>query len=220
MLSLQTFAELIVAPNRRTTGYTAVFRHLGAFGLFLIAIVDSSPLPTFGGPDILTIILAARHGEPWFYYSTMATLGSVLGAYLTYRLARGTGSAYLQKKFGERRFAAILQYFERWGTGALVLSTLVPFPFPTSAFFAAAGVLDYPLYRFIAVVALARLTRYSVLGALASHYGGHVARVFRHPGQYIGWLLLVAALVFVLVGAALFVQRHLSSPQGEVSTRN
>jgi hypothetical protein len=50
-------------------------RHLGAFGLFLLAIVDSSPIPTFGGLDILTAILAARHREPWYYYAGVATAG-------------------------------------------------------------------------------------------------------------------------------------------------
>lgn len=34
-------------------------RHLGAFGLFFRAILDSLPLPIFGGSDILTAILAA-----------------------------------------------------------------------------------------------------------------------------------------------------------------
>ncbi len=36
---------------------TSIFRHLGVFGLFLFAILDSSPLPTFGGPDILIALL-------------------------------------------------------------------------------------------------------------------------------------------------------------------
>src|ERR1700690_3965779 len=59
-----------------------MFRHLGAFGLFSLAIVDSSPLPTFGGPDILTAILAASHRNPWYEYAAVATAGSVIGAYL------------------------------------------------------------------------------------------------------------------------------------------
>ncbi|PYX68078.1 MAG: hypothetical protein DMG72_23730 [Acidobacteria bacterium] len=49
---------------RRGHGVTSMFRRLGALGLFFLAIVDRSPLPTFGGPDILTAILAASHRNP------------------------------------------------------------------------------------------------------------------------------------------------------------
>ncbi len=61
----------------------SVLRHLGVFGLFLLAIADSTPLPTFAGPDILTAIFAARHHDPWYYYAAVATAGSVIGAYMT-----------------------------------------------------------------------------------------------------------------------------------------
>jgi hypothetical protein len=50
-------------PNRGHT-FASMFRHLGALGLFFLAILDSSPLPTFGGPDILIAILAASHRNP------------------------------------------------------------------------------------------------------------------------------------------------------------
>jgi membrane protein YqaA with SNARE-associated domain len=84
--------------------FTSIFRHLGALGLFSLAIVDSSPLPTFGGPDILTAILAASHRNPWYEYAAVATAGSVIGAYLTFRLARKAGSAYLHSKFAHRKY--------------------------------------------------------------------------------------------------------------------
>jgi membrane protein YqaA with SNARE-associated domain len=49
-------------------------------GLFFLAILDSSPIPTFGGPDILIAILAATHRNPWYEYAAVATAGSVIGA--------------------------------------------------------------------------------------------------------------------------------------------
>src|SRR5579863_5588699 len=98
----------------RSRGFTAVFRHLGASGLFLLAVLDSSPLPTFGGPDILIAILAASHADPWYEYVAATVAGSILGAWLTYRLAHRAGSAYLQKKFGEGKVSAVLHVFEDW----------------------------------------------------------------------------------------------------------
>src|SRR5437667_5441931 len=85
------------ARRNRGHGVTSMFRHLGALGLFFLAILDSSPLPTFGGPDILTAILAASHRNPWYEYAAVATAGSVVGALLTFRVARRAGSAYAQQ---------------------------------------------------------------------------------------------------------------------------
>src|SRR5437016_11580858 len=100
------------ARRNRGHGLTSMFRHLGALGLFSLAILDSSPVPTFGGPDILTAILAATHRNPWYEYATVATTGSLIGAYLTFRLARKAGSSYLTSRFGERRVSSLLKVFE------------------------------------------------------------------------------------------------------------
>jgi len=193
-------------------------RHLGGFGLLLLAIVDSSPIPTFAGPDILTAILAARQREPWYYYAAVATAGSVIGAYFTFRMARKAGLDYLNRKFGQRKVARLLKYFERWGTGALVVSTVVPLPFPTSAFFAAAGVLDYPFRTFIVVVALGRAARYGAIAAIASHYGRRFVVGLQHLGRHSGWLLAIAAAVVIVVTTAIVLRKRLQSSRRVVKT--
>jgi membrane protein YqaA with SNARE-associated domain len=197
-------------PNRGH-GVTSMFRHLGAVGLFFLAILDSSPLPTFGGPDILTAILAASHRNPWYEYAAVATAGSVIGAYLTFRIARRAGSAYLHSKFGNRRLDAILSLFQKWGTGALAVSTAVPFPFPTSMFFAAAGASNYSIGGFLTVVTICRAARYGVIAIIADHYGRHFIRVLRHPAQYWGWSLLFAAVIFSLIMGGIVLNRRLAA---------
>jgi membrane protein YqaA with SNARE-associated domain len=191
-----------------------MFRHLGALGLFFLAILDSSPLPTLGGPDILTAILAATHRNPWYEYAAVATAGSVIGAYLTFRIARKAGSAYLQSKFGNRKLDYILSFFHRWGTGALAVSTAVPFPFPTSVFFAAAGASKYSVGRFLTVVTICRGARYACIAIVADHYGRHFIHALRHPAQYWGWLLLFAAVVLSLTMAGIAVNRRLAAATG------
>jgi membrane protein YqaA with SNARE-associated domain len=189
----------------------SMFRHLGALGLFFLAILDSSPLPTFGGPDILTAILAVTHRNPWYEYAAVATAGSVIGAYLTFRIARKAGSAYLHSKFGNRKLDAILSFFHKWGTSALAVSTAVPFPFPTSVFFAAAGASEYSVGRFLTVVTICRGARYGVIAIIADHYGRHFIRVLRHPAQYWGWSLLFAAVITSLVMAGIVLNRRLAA---------
>jgi membrane protein YqaA with SNARE-associated domain len=197
--------------KKRSGGLTATLRHWGAFGLFSLAIVDSLPLPTFGGPDILTAILAARHRDPWFVYAAVATAGSLIGAMITFRLARRAGLAYLNKHFGGSRVATVLRLFETWGTGALAVSTAVPFPSPTTIFFAAAGASGYSTRKYLTVVGLCRAARYSLIAFLAERYGRHFTRVILHPAQYWGWLLLFAAIIAGVVASGIVINRRLEA---------
>ncbi|MGD0479312.1 MAG: VTT domain-containing protein [Terracidiphilus sp.] len=185
--------------------------HLGALGLFFVAIIDSSPLPTFGGPDILTAILAARQTNPWYEFVAVATAGSAIGAYFTFRIARKAGSAYLHSRFGSRKVDAMLQFFQKWGTGALVASTAIPFPFPTSLLFAAAGASKYSVARFLTVVTICRGARYTLVALIADHYGRHFVRVLRHPVQYWGWLLLFAAIILSVILAGVVMNKRLAA---------
>lgn len=205
--------NLLLQNANRGRSFLSTFRHLGALGLFFFTILDSSPVPTFGGPDILLAILVSTRRDPWYEYVAMATLGSTIGAYVTYRLARKTGEAYLESKFGLARVSAFLAIFKKWGTGTLVASTAIPFPFPTSVVFAAAGASDYHLGKYLAIVAVSRGARYTVIAVLADLYGRHFARMFQHPTQYWGWLLLFTAAIVVLIGAGiLFNKRLLTAP--------
>lgn len=205
--------NLLAQAQRRppARSFASTLRHLGALGLFSLAILDSSPLPTFGGPDILTAVLSATHRDPWYEYATSATAGSVIGAYLTFRVARKAGSAYLDSKFKKGKLSKFLRLFKRWGTGTLIASTAVPVPSPTSMFFAAAGASDYPLGRFLAIVAISRVVRYSVIAIVADHYGRHFVRALRHPTQYWGWMLLFAALIVGLVVGGILLNRRLEA---------
>jgi len=199
------------APPNRGRSFASIFRHLGALGLFFLAILDSSPLPTLGGPDILIAILAATHRNPWYEYAAVATAGSIIGAYLTFRIARRAGSAYPHSKFGEGRVSTLLRIFKEWGTGTLIASTAIPFPFPTSMFFAAAGASDYRTGKFLAIVAVCRAARYSAIAIIADHYGRHFIRMLRHPTQYWGWLLVLAAMIFGLIAGGILINRRLAT---------
>jgi hypothetical protein len=79
------FLSALQARRRSQGRELAAFRHLGALGLFLLAILDSTPLPTFGGPDILIVILVVTRRNPWYEYAASATAGSIIGDYLTFR---------------------------------------------------------------------------------------------------------------------------------------
>jgi membrane protein DedA with SNARE-associated domain len=118
---------------------------------------------------------------------------------------------YLHSKFGHRKLDAILNFFHKWGTTALAVSTAVPILMPTSMLFAGAGSSDYGVGRFLTVVIICRSARYTFIAIVADHCGGHFVRVLRHPSQYWGWLRLFAAVIFSLIVAGILLNRRLTA---------
>lgn len=176
--------------------------HLGGLGLIPLGLVDSSLIPIPGSLDVVTILLAARQQDWWFYYALMATTGSVIGAYFTYRLGRRGGKATLERRFPRRQVDRVHKIFERWGFGAIAIPALLPPPVPMVPFVLAAGAMQYPIKKFVAAFTLGRIVRYTVLAYLAARYGREIIAFIAehgHPAALttIG-LLLVAALLAVL----------------------
>jgi len=101
--------------------------------------------------------------------------------------------------------------------GALVVSTAIPLPFPTSAFLAIAGVLNYPLRTFIFVVASGRVVRYGAIAAIASHYGRRFVAGLHLEGHS-GSLLSIAAAVIVAMTAVIVLTKRLRSGRPAVKT--
>ena len=77
-------------------------RHLGGVGLVLLGLADNSVVPLPGSMDVLTILLAARHSNLWWYYAFMATVGAVIGGYITYGLARKGGKEAFERKLSKK----------------------------------------------------------------------------------------------------------------------
>src|SRR5271166_4825953 len=153
-------------------------RRLGGPGLVLLGIADNSMIPLTGSMDVLTIWLAARHREPWPYYALMATLGAVVGGYLTYALARKGGKETMERKLSKKRAAQFSKAFARWGFAAVAIPATMPPPFPFLPFLLAAGAMQYPRKKFLGALALGRGVRYSIAAWLGFHYGNHILRFF------------------------------------------
>jgi membrane protein YqaA with SNARE-associated domain len=153
-------------------------RHLGGIGLILLGLVDNSVIPVTGSMDVLTIWLAARHREPWLYYGLMATLGAIIGGYITYALARKGGQETMERKLSKKRAEQVTNAFERWGFAAVVIPALLPPPFPFLPFLVAAGAMQYSRKKFLAALVLGRGARYFLEAYLGFHYGRHILRFF------------------------------------------
>lgn len=177
-------------------------RHLGGVGLILLALADNSVVPLPGSMDVLTIVLAARHPHLWWYYAFMATVGAVIGGYITYGLARKGGKEAFERKLSKRRAEKVFQRFERWGFFAVAVPALLPPPFPIVPFLLAAGALQYSRRRFVAALALGRGVRFTIVAGLGAIYGRHIVRFFSRyykPALFTLIALAVIAGVFSVI---------------------
>ena len=179
-------------------------RHLGGIGLVLLGLADNSVIPLTGSMDVLTIWLAARHREPWPYYALMATLGAVIGGYITYALARKGGKEAMERKLSRRRAAQFSKAFARWGFGSVAIPALLPPPFPFLPFLLAAGAMQYSPKKFLTALVLGRGVRYSIVAWLGFHYGRHILRFF---SQYYKPALAVL-IVLAVIGTVLSVIQY------------
>jgi membrane protein YqaA with SNARE-associated domain len=170
-------------------------RRLGGWGLVLLGVADNSVIPLTGSMDVLTVWLAARHREPWPYYALMATIGAVLGGFITYSLARKGGKQAMERRLSKRRAAKVYKRFERWGFGAIAVPALLPPPFPFVPFLLAAGAMQYSREKFLSALALGRGVRYSIAAYLGALYGNHIVRFFsRYEKPAVGILIGLAVV--------------------------
>jgi membrane protein YqaA with SNARE-associated domain len=175
--------------------------HLGGLGLIPLAILDNSLVPVPGSVDVLTIILAANQRGWWPYYAAMATAGSLIGGYLTYRLAQKEGAEKIEKRVPRKTWKKMQDTFKRWGFGAIATVALLPPPAPMVPFLLAVGVTDYSPKKFLGALATGRGIRYTILAFLGAMYGRHIIRVIsQHEGPFlIGFGICIAVGVTFLL---------------------
>jgi membrane protein YqaA with SNARE-associated domain len=179
-------------------------RRLGGPGLILMGLADSAPFISAppGSTDVFVILLSAHHHESWAYYAFMATVGEVLGGYLTYRLAEKGGQHTLEKKVGKSRAEKIYKEFEKRGFMTVLTAATLPPPFPFSYVPMAAGVMQYPGKKFLSALTAGRAVRFFAMAFLGRIYGQQMISFFsRHyrPALYVMIALAVAAGVGTLV---------------------
>ena len=214
-------AQCVVSKARRIVGkfmfllFIAIpgwklLRSLGGVGLVILGVVDSSVIPTFGSLDALTAILSVKNHDLWPYYAAASTLGSLIGAYITYRMSARADEHWLEKRIGTKRSRQVQGLLTRWGFATVFVSCVAPPPFPTSAFFIGAGALRYSQGKFIAAVLAGRSLRYGALGFLAASYSRKILRFLRHPRGFEADAKLIGITVagFAIVVIFILLWRH------------
>lgn len=197
---------LPVIPHELALSVWTWLRRLGGPGLILLGLADNSIVPLPGSMDVFTIILAANHREWWLYYAFMATLGAVLGGYVTYRLGREGGRESLEKKFSKEKADKVYKKFEHAGFWAVAIPAMLPPPVPIVPFLLAAGAMQYPRKKFLASLAVGRGARFTIVAFIAAHFGTQLFQFFSKYYKPAMYALIALAVVGSLAG--LWWYRH------------
>jgi membrane protein YqaA with SNARE-associated domain len=167
---------------------------VGGWGLFVIALLDSSFLSLPQVADALVLLQSARHPAYMAYFAGVTTLGSVAGCFLLYGAGRRGGEVFLRRRFRASHVDRALRLYQRFGMLAVIVPALLPPPAPFKIFVLLSGAAGLSPLAFGVAVALGRGIRYFVQAWLAAAYGGHAADLFaRHGGEIIGGLAALAA---------------------------
>jgi membrane protein YqaA with SNARE-associated domain len=194
------------AVNSATTTHSGHGLHwlmgFGTLGLFVVSVIDSSiiPLPVPGSTDLLLILLVAHRANP-VLAAVAATVGSILGGYLTWGTGSKGGEAALHRHLPRRFSKRLFGWVERNGTVAVTTAALLPPPFPLMPLLLAAGALGVSRKKFLVSFSLARTFRYALVAWLAATYGRAMVRAFRH--YLAGWSTTIMWIYLGLVAAGI-----------------
>jgi membrane protein YqaA with SNARE-associated domain len=184
--------------------------YVAAPAMVVIGTLDSSLLSLPEINDYLVVARCFSDPKSVFYFPLFAATGSVLGCLLLYTIMRRGGQAVMRRRFSPENIARVERAYARYGFLALAVPALLPPPMPFKIFVATAGALEYPRWRFVVTVMIARSLRYFVEGALAVFYGERVLVFIRVNGLAI--LSIAAALMVLGIGGYVLV-KHIHSPR-------
>lgn len=157
---------------------------LGAPGLFLAAIADSSFLSLPEVVDILLVWMVTQHTSRMLLYASAATLGSLCGCLVLYGVGR-KGDQFIARRFSAERVEQALGAFRRYGVMTVLIPSLLPPPMPFKIFVLLAGAAGINVWRFAVAILIGRGIRYFGEATLAVWYGDRALAFIDENGRQV-----------------------------------
>jgi membrane protein YqaA with SNARE-associated domain len=179
----------------------------GALGILGIAFLDAALIPLPGGPDVVLISLSHHSHAMMPLYVVAAVVGSTLGSFVLYLIARKGGDAALRKFSAERR-ARVQRLLEKYDVWALLVAAVFPPPFPFKLFILSAGAFHMPVWRFFFALIVGRGFRFILEGLAAVYYGEQAMDMFKQHYPKIGFGIVAAIVVIFLLNMLLRRRRQ------------
>jgi membrane protein YqaA with SNARE-associated domain len=195
------------------TAWLAALKTLGAWGVFIISILDSAAFGVPMDPLVAGYVYANPH-KAWLY-CLAGSIGSALGSLVPYGLGRAGGELFLLKRINEARLRRIRDRFERQEFLALMVPAMLPPPTPFKLLVFSAGVFEMKPVAFLMAIISGRLVRFGVLSVLVVIFGKEIVDetktlIKTHP-------LYLVLLGIVLILVCYLVYRLLRQPAKEIA---
>lgn len=177
--------------------------YFAAPAMIVIGALDSSLLSLPEINDYLVVGRCFKYHTAAFYFPLFAAIGSVIGCFILYSIVRRGGQAVLRKRFPLQSIKRVERAYERFGFLAIGIPAILPPPLPFKIFVATAGALEYPRWKFLLTVMIARSFRYYLEGILAVYYGRRVLLFIKDNGlvivSMVGTLILIGLIIYFVV---------------------
>jgi membrane protein YqaA with SNARE-associated domain len=193
------------------------FSVLGYFltpaGVVLMGVLDASMiffLPL--GIDFVVIIMAARRPELFWLYPLLATIGSIIGAGLTFWIGRKVGEVGLTRLVNPKRLEHVKARVSR-GASVVAALAIIPPPFPFTPFVLTSGALGMNAWWFFSTLAAVRVVRFGIESALARRYGSQIIRWMKTPTfETVVGIFIALAVIGTIVSAIALVRGSKTRP--------
>lgn len=195
------------------TAWLAALKTLGAWGVFIISILDSAAFGVPMDPLVAGYVYANPH-KAWLYCLAGA-LGSALGSLVPYGLGRAGGELFLLKRIDEARLKRIRDRFERQEFLALMVPAMLPPPTPFKLLVFSAGVFEMKPVAFLLAIISGRLVRFGVLSVLTVIFGREIVDETKNLLKTHPTILVLVLFGVFLVGYLLY--RLLRQPAKEIA---
>jgi membrane protein YqaA with SNARE-associated domain len=197
----------------KLAAWIAFLKTLGAWGVFILATIDSVAIPI----PLDALVAGYVYSNPhlaWLYCIAGA-VGSAVGCLVPYGLGRAGGELFLLKRISEARLQRIRDRFEKQEFVARMVPAMLPPPTPFKLFVFSAGVFEMRLPAFLLAIVSGRLIRFSALSVLTVIFGPQIVTEAKFLlRNHLGFTILA---IMVAIAAAYLIFRLMRAPVTEVA---
>ena len=168
-------------------------------GLFFLSFLDSSFMPLPGLNDVALIVLASKHPARSPFYAFLSTLGSILGCYVMYGLARGGGRLAGGGKSASTKRNRARRWLEQNDFVSMLVMSLLPPPAPLKIFVIAAGALRMSVVNFGAALLVGRSLRFAAIAWLGARYGAEAEAYLKKNVTWASLVMIVLVIALALI---------------------
>ena len=174
-----------------------------SFFLCTISFAESSffPIP----PDIILIPMIIDKKTKAFFYATLCTLSSVLGAVIGYFIGfffyNSLGIIILNYYGLLDKFSTFEKYYSEYGIWIVLGAGFTPFPFKIITI--ASGVFGLNIFLFICLAFIARGFRFYLIAVLLKKFGEKIEKIIEK------YFSILASLFFIILIGCIMIIKYL-----------